>query len=107
MSTIDTLTRQIVAETVPDPDGNLLVSIEFSSSRKTWQAKVNCASADHYQDQGAWPDRIVVHNLRSDKGVDFAAIELNGTRDESAEAVLTALLDFVRTETPVPWGMPA
>ncbi|AUH68488.1 MULTISPECIES: hypothetical protein [Gordonia] len=100
MISIDTLTRQVVGLLVDNPDDCSSISLRFHLGR--WEANINTVSADIFQEQGTVFDRIRVANRDDPKAGWVASISVTGTREESAEAVLTALLDFVKTETPVP-----
>lgn len=96
---IDTLTRAIIAETVAEAANVMSTTLTWSNER--WELVIIGADADEYQEQGEFGARHRVIHVEVDAHT-FAAITTTGSEDESAESVLRAALDFVRTETPVP-----
>lgn len=97
---IDTLAAAIVDAAITANERKPPVRLEWVCDR--WTAEASNLAQDVYAKVGEpYLDRIYCQHVK-DSHVGWACVSVRGAEGESAEAVLEALLEFVRTETPVP-----
>lgn len=96
---IDTLTAEIVDAAIAADGKKPTVRLGWTCDR--WIAEASNLAHDVYAESGYALDRIFCSHVENSNR-EWAHVQVRGAEGESAEAVLEALLEFVRTETPVP-----
>lgn len=96
---IDTLTAEIVDAAIAADGKRTTVHLGWTCDR--WIASASKLARDVYAESGKALDRICCAHVES-SNAEWAYVDVRGAKGEPAEAVLEALLEYVRTETPVP-----
>ncbi|GAA2376251.1 hypothetical protein [Gordonia cholesterolivorans] len=96
---IDTLAAAIVDAAIAADGKQPIVRLGRVYDR--WIAEASNLAHDVYAESGYALDRIFCSHVENSNR-EWAYVQVRGSEGESAEAVLEALLEFVRTETPVP-----
>lgn len=96
---IDTLAAAIVDAAIAADGKRTTVNLGWTCDR--WIASASKLARDVYAESGKALDRICCSHVETTNS-EWAYVDVRGAKGESAESVLEALLEFVRTETPVP-----